>query len=129
MYAMRSLLAGVILFSCFTVSCNDADNAQPKEHVRLSRLVIKQSELDNFKQVLKKHIEEAKRNGPGTKTLYPVFEAGKPNHLTMVEVYVSREDYHYYLKSAHYSAYKEATSSMVEAVELLEATPLLPLED
>lgn len=129
MHAMQSLLAGLILLCCFTVSCNDTGSTATKEHVRLSRMVIKPGELDNFKQILKKHIEEAKRKAPGTKTLYPVFEAGKPNHLTLLEVYVSREDYQYYLKSPHYSSYKEATSGMIEAMELLEATSLLPLED
>lgn len=126
---MRSVLTGITLCCCFFIACNSRNQAQPKEHVRLSRLVIKENQLSNYKLVLKKHIEDAKTNAAGIKALYPVFEAGNPNRVTMLEVYLSREDYLYYLKSAHYSKYKEATQGMIENIELLEATSLMPLEN
>lgn len=126
---MRSVLTGITLCCCFFVSCNTRNQDQPEEHVRLSRLVIKENQLNSYKLVLKKHIEDAKSNAAGIKTLYPVFEAGNPNRVTMLEVYLSREDYLCYLKSAHYSKYREATRGMIEKVELVEATTLVPLED
>lgn len=126
---MRSVLTGITLCCCFFIACNSRNQARPNEHVRLSRLVIKESQLINYKLALKKHIEDAKNNAAGIKTLYPVFEAGTPNRVTMLEVYLSREDYLYYLKSAHYSKYKEATRDMIENIELLEATSLMPLEN
>lgn len=126
---MRFFVTGVALCCCIFVCCNTWQSAEPKEHVRLSRLTIKKSQLDNYKQVLEKHIEHARNQEAGIKTLYPVFEAGAPNRLTMLEVYVSREDYLHHLKSAHYSRYKQETAHMIEAVEMLEATPLLPFKD
>lgn len=126
---MRCIITGLTLCCCIFVSCSTRESVAPKEHVRLSRLIIKKNHLDSYKQVLEKHIDHSKNQEAGIKTLYPVFEAGAPNRLTMLEVYVSREDYLHHLKSAHYSRYKQETAHMIEAVEMLEATPLLPFKD
>ncbi|MDR6338106.1 quinol monooxygenase YgiN [Filimonas zeae] len=125
---MRFFVTGVVL-CCIFVCCNNRQSAEPQEHVRLSRLIIKKNELGNYKQLLEKHIEHSKNNEAGVKILYPVFEAGAPHRLTMLEVYVSRKDYLHHLKSAHYSRYKKETAHMIEAVEMLEAMPLIPFKD
>jgi 4-carboxymuconolactone decarboxylase len=58
--------------------------------------------------------------------LYAVFEKGKPNHLTILEMYADTAAYKAHLKTAHFLKYKNGTLSMVKQLELIDTDPLIP---
>lgn len=69
---MKSLIVFIILV---LLSCLNYASAQNKNQmVRLAKIVIDSSQLENYKAALKEEIETSVRVEPGVKTLYAVSE-------------------------------------------------------
>ena len=94
--------------------------------VRLAKLVIDPTQLENYKDFLKDEIEAAMRVEPGVKTLYAVSEKDNPTHITILEIYADTVAYKAHLKTPHFIKYKTATKDMVKSLELVETIPLIP---
>jgi 4-carboxymuconolactone decarboxylase len=94
--------------------------------VRLAKLVIDSTQLDNYKIFLKEEIETSLRVEPGVLTLYAMSEKGKPTHITLLEIYADVEAYKAHLQTPHFIKYKKGTSEMVKSLELIETDPILP---
>lgn len=104
----------------------DSAEAQSKKQVvRLARLVIDSTKLENYKAILKEGVETAVRTEPGVLTLYAVSEKDKPTHFTILEIYASEEAYRSHLLSPHFRKYKTETKNMVKSLELTETVPLV----
>jgi 4-carboxymuconolactone decarboxylase len=102
-------------------------SAQEKgQMVRLAKLVIDSSQLENYKAFLKEEIETSMRVEPGVLTLLAVTEKNKPTHITILEIYADSIAYLAHLKTPHFIKYKMDTKEMVKSLELIETTPLLP---
>ncbi|WP_421894949.1 putative quinol monooxygenase [Marinoscillum sp.] len=96
------------------------------QKVRLARLVIDSTQLDEYKALLKEGIEASVRLEPGVLTLYAVSEKEKPNHFTILEIYASESAYQAHIQTEHFLKYKNGTLSMVQSLELIETNPLVP---
>ncbi|MEQ8581419.1 MAG: putative quinol monooxygenase [Marinoscillum sp.] len=96
------------------------------QKVRLARLVIDSTQLDEYKALLKEGIEASVRLEPGVLTLYAVSEKEKPNHFTILEIYASQSAYQAHIQTEHFLKYKNGTLSMVQSLELIETDPLVP---
>ena len=116
--ALVLLLASIEVFS--------QESRQNKQLVRLAKLTIDASQLDNYKAVLKEEIEASVRLEPGVITLYAVSEKNNPTHITILEIYADSSAYKSHLQTPHFIKYKTATKDMVKALELVEADPLIP---
>ena len=116
--ALVLLLASIQVFS--------QESRQNKQMVRLAKLTIDASQLDNYKAVLKEEIEASVRLEPGVITLYAVSEKNNPTHITILEIYADSSAYKSHLQTPHFIKYKTATKDMVKALELVEADPLIP---
>lgn len=92
--------------------------------VRIAKLQIDSMQLDNYKAALKEHAEAAVRLEPGVITLYAVYEKNNPTHVTVFEIYPSKEAYQLHLKAPHFVKYKTGTKEMVKSLELIETVPL-----
>lgn len=104
----------------------DSAEAQSKKQVvRLARLVIDSTQLENYKAILKEGVETAVRTEPGVLTLYAVSEKDKPTHFTILEIYASEEAYRSHLLTPHFLKYKAETKNMVKSLELTETVPLV----
>ena len=92
--------------------------------VRLAKLVIDSTQLENYRAFLKEEIETSVRIEPGVLTLYAVAEKNKPTHITILEIYADSTAYKAHLKTPHFIKYKTGTSKMVKSLELVETIPL-----
>ena len=94
--------------------------------VRLAKLVIDSTQLENYKAALKEGIETAVRLEPGVLTLYAVAEKDNPTHITILEIYADANAYKAHLQTSHFIKYKNGTKDMVKSLELIETIPLVP---
>jgi len=93
--------------------------------VRLSKLVIDESQLETYRALLKEEVTESMRLEPGVRTLYAVSEKDRPTHFTILEIYADRSAYEAHINSAHFLKYKTGTKDMVKSLELIDAVPLV----
>jgi quinol monooxygenase YgiN len=115
-----------ILIACLMILFSSAhvSGQQSGLVVRIAKLQIDSTQLENYKAALKEHAETAVRVEPGVLTLYAVYEKNKPTHVTVFEIYASQEAYQAHLKTAHFIKYKTSTKDMVTSLELVETVPI-----
>ena len=94
--------------------------------VRLSKITVDPTQLKAYNACLKEEIEASLRIEPGVLTLYAVAEKEVPNKITILEIYADRTAYENHLKTPHFRKYKQDTLKMVENLELIDTTPLIP---
>ena len=94
--------------------------------VRLSKITVDPTQLNAYNACLKEEIEASLRIKPGVLTLYAVAEKEVPNKITILEIYADRTAYENHLKTPHFRKYKQDTLKMVENLELIDTTPLIP---
>jgi 4-carboxymuconolactone decarboxylase len=94
--------------------------------VRLAKLVIDSTQLEQYKVLLKEGMETAVKVEPGVLTLYAVSEKDRPTHFTILEIYADSSAYRKHLQTPHFLKYKNATKDMVKSLELIDTVPLVP---
>ena len=120
---LRLLLISIILpLLCSDISAQD----EKKQLVRLAKLVIDSTQLEQYNALLKEEIETSVKVEPGVITLYAVAEKNKTTHITILEIYADVEAYKKHIQTPHFLKYKNETKDMVRALELVEANPLIP---
>ena len=77
-------------------------------------------------QRLKEEIKASMRLEPGVLTLYATAEKDAPHHVTILEIYADRAAYESHLQTPHFQKYKQGTLEMVQQLELVDVTPLIP---
>ena len=104
----------------------DVDAQQNNQMVRLAKIVIDSSQLENYKAALKEEIETSMRVEPGVLTLYAVSEKDNPTHITILEIYADTAAYKAHLQTPHFIKYKTGTKDMIKSLELVGTVPLVP---
>ena len=94
--------------------------------VRLSKITVDPAQLDAYNAFLKEEIEASMRLEPGVLTLYATAEKDAPHHVTILEIYADRAAYESHLQTPHFQKYKQGTLEMVQQLELVDVTPLIP---
>ena len=107
-------------------SFGNASAQEKNQMVRMAKLVIDLSQLENYKAILKEEIEASVRIESGVLTLYAVSEKENPNHITILEIYASTDAYKAHVQTPHFLKYKNATKDMVKSLELAEVDSLVP---
>src|SRR6188768_322174 len=125
---MKTKLVTLTIITCMLMLIlNSEASAQEKSQmVRLAKLVIDSTQLENYKALLKEEIEASVRLEPGVLTLYAVSEKDKPTHITILEIYATTEAYKAHVQTPHFIKYKNGTKEMVKSLELVETIPLVP---
>jgi len=116
----------VLILSCLlaTVTFEKLFAQKGDLMVRIAKLRIDSTQLENYKLALKEHAETAVRVEPGVLTLYAVYEKNSPIHITVFEIYANEEAYNAHLQTAHFKKYKTITRDMVQSLELVETVPI-----
>ena len=117
-----ALVTAMIIFLC----CDNTNTQNKNQMVRLAKLVIDSTQLENYNALLKEEIEASVRLEPGVLTLYAVAEKNNPTHITILEIYADTVAYKTHLLTPHFIKYKNGTKDMVKSLELVEAVPLVP---
>ncbi|MCD8270616.1 MAG: antibiotic biosynthesis monooxygenase [Parabacteroides sp.] len=94
--------------------------------VRLSKITVDPAQLDTYNAYLKEEIEASMRLELGVLTLYAMAEKEHPNKITILEIYANQEAYKSHIQTPHFLKYKQGTLDMVQDLELLDMTPLIP---
>ena len=107
-----------------------ADTQEPnasteKQKVRLSKIVVDKTRLDEYNAYLKEEIEASMALEPGVLTLYATAEKERPHHITILEIYANEEAYKSHILTPHFLKYKEGTLNMVQELELIDTNPLI----
>ena len=103
----------------------DSKAVSEKHKVRLSRIVVDPSRLDEYNTYLKEEIEASMALEPGVLTLYAIAEKERPNHITILEIYASEDAYKNHIQTPHFIKYKNGTLDMVQELELIDTNPLI----
>ena len=121
------LTFSVLIITMLTfVFCGQTSVQNKNQMVRLAKLVIDSTQLENYNALLKEEIEASVRVEPGVLTLYAVAEKNDPTHITILEIYADTVAYKLHLLTPHFIKYKNGTKDMVKALELVETVPLVP---
>ena len=123
--ALLTLSIPIIVMMTF-VFCGQTSVQNKNKMVRLAKLVIDSSQLENYNALLKEEIEASVRLEPGVLTLYAVAEKNDPTRITILEIYADTVAYRSHLQTPHFIKYKNGTKDMVKSLELVEADPLIP---
>ena len=123
--ALLTLSIPIIVMMTF-VFCGQTSIQNKNQMVRLAKLVIDSTQLENYNALLKEEIEASVRLEPGVLTLYAVAEKNDPTRITILEIYADTVAYRSHLQTPHFIKYKNGTKDMVKSLELVEADPLIP---
>ena len=107
---------------------DEAETSEKLERIRLDASASQQKESfikENLRR-LKEEIEVSMRLEPGVLVLYAVAEKERPNHVTILDIYADEAAYKSHIATPHFKKYKEGTLDMVQMLELIDATPLIP---
>ena len=116
----------LFLFAFLTMALIDAQGQKKAPMVRLAKIVVDSSRLEEYKVILKEEAEKSVQLEPGVLTLYAVSEKANPTHFTILEIYADSAAYRAHLQTLHFIKYKTSTKDMVKSLELIEADPLIP---
>ena len=126
---MKKLLIAFLLFA----AAISASIIKPVEQfatennkVRLSRITVDSARLEEYNAYLKEEIEASMRLEPGVLVLYAVAEKERPNHVTILEIYADEAANKSHIATPHFQKYKKETLDMVQSLELVDTTPLIP---
>ena len=101
-----------------------ATTQEMKPMIRIARIVVDSTRLNEYRAALKEGIETAIRTEPGVLTLYAVYDRQHPTHVTVFEIYANEEAYHSHIQTPHFLKYKETVKDMVKSLELVDAEPI-----
>ena len=116
----------LFLFSGLAIGSSDARGQNKMPMVRLARIVVDSSRLEEYKAILKEEAEKSAQLEPGVLTLYAVSEKENPTRFTILEIYADSAAYQTHLQTPHFIKYKTSTKDMVQSLELVETDPLIP---
>ncbi|MDL2224202.1 antibiotic biosynthesis monooxygenase [Bacteroidales bacterium OttesenSCG-928-M06] len=108
------------------MAMNYKSSSPENNKVRLSVITIDSTQLDEYNAFLKEEIEASMSLESGVLTLYAVAEKENPNKVVILEIYADEEAYQQHIKTPHFLKYKEGTLDMVQSLELIDTTPLIP---
>lgn len=92
--------------------------------VRLAKIEIDSAYLEPYKAAIREHTQAAIAAEPGVLTLYAMYDKVHPTHVTVFEIYASKEAYEIHLKTPHFQKYKTGTLKMVKSLQLIDVDPI-----
>ncbi len=114
----------VVIYSLFTCFSADASAQTGQRYMRIARIVVDSSQLDDYKTALKEGMEIAVRTEPGVLSLYAVYDKDEPTHITVFEIYLDEDAYKAHIQTTHFKKYKSTVQNMVKSLELSDVTPI-----
>lgn len=115
----------IILILVMAFSFTNRVSAQNKSnYIRIAKLVIDSTKLEDYKKALKEHAETAVKIEPGVIMLYAVYEKEHPTHVSVFEIYADEEAYKFHIKTAHFLKYKTTVQDMVNSLQLIDVMPI-----
>ncbi|HEX4850831.1 MAG TPA: antibiotic biosynthesis monooxygenase [Puia sp.] len=93
--------------------------------MRIAKIVVDSSQLENYKTALKEGISTAVSKEPGVLSMYAVFDKANPSHITVFETYADLNAYQSHIQTVHFKKYKATVEHMVKSLELVDVIPIV----
>jgi quinol monooxygenase YgiN len=119
---LRYLIIAMIVTSFYF--SNKSFGQNKKQMVRIAKIVVDSSQLENYKSALKENVEASVAKEPGVISLFAVYDKDKPTHVTVLEIYADADAYKAHLQTAHFKKYKSTVANMVTSLELTDVVPI-----
>jgi quinol monooxygenase YgiN len=119
--------AGVLLVcsvAALLLACTEAAAQTGTQYIHIAKIVVDPAQLEAYKAALKEHAKAAVNKEPGVLTLYGVYDTAAPTHVTVFEIYASKQAYESHLKAPHFLKYKATVKDMVKSLELTDVAPI-----
>ncbi len=94
--------------------------------VRLSVITVDPARMDEYLKFATECGRTSMAQEPGVLMMYSMADNLQPNRITILEIYADSGAYEKHIKTAHFQKYKQGTLPMVQKLELLDQTPLVP---
>ena len=94
--------------------------------VRLSCIEVDPAQLTEYCRFAEECGRTSMAKEPGVLFMFSMADKRQPNKITILEIYADRAAYESHIKSPHFQKYKQGTIKMVQKLELLDQTPLIP---
>lgn len=114
----------IIVFLTLIVSYLGTSAQSKIPYVRIAKIVVDSSQLENYKAALKEHAEAAVSEEPGVLTLYAVYDKAQPTNVTVFEIYASVPAYQSHILTKHFLKYKATVKDMVKSLVLTDVVPI-----
>ena len=105
---------------------DDMKNMLDARIVRLSIVTVDPNRLDEYMKFAAECGKTSMREEPGVLMMYSMQDKLQPNRISILEIYADRAAYERHIKTAHFQKYKQGTLSMVQKLELLDQSALIP---
>ena len=122
----RHFMYSAVLAALIAISGLGTAHAADATSVRIAHLQIKPEHLEAFTTAVKEEMEAALRVEPGVLAIYAVADKNDPTRLTFIEMYADEDAYQIHRDTPHFQKYKQGTLQMVQELELVDSTPLIP---
>ncbi len=94
--------------------------------VRLSCIEVDPAQLTEYCRFAEECGRTSMAKEPGVLFMFSMADKRQPNKITILKIYADRAAYESHIKSPHFQKYKQGTIKMVQKLELLDQTPLIP---
>ena len=105
---------------------NDMKNMFDARIVRLSIVTVDPNRLGEYMKFAAECGKTSMREEPGVLMMYSMQDKLRPNRISILEIYADRAAYERHIRTAHFQKYKQGTLSMVQKLELLDQSALIP---
>ena len=124
---MKTKAIALFLLGFIPAFAQDISQPAPEKNlVRLSKITVDPAQLERYNAFLKEEIEASMRLQPGVITPYAVSEKEHQHKVTILEIYADQDAYKSHIQTPHFQKYKQGTLQMVQELELVDSTPLIP---
>ena len=124
---MKYLKLGFFAFfvTVISISCNRREENKNTFNyddmmIRIAKLEIDSTYLDEYVSILKEEAEASVRVEPGVISIFPMFQKEDSTEIRIMEIYANEEAYESHLQTPHFKKYKKKTGEMVKSLKLID---------
>ena len=117
------LITSILTIFTLTLLLSSTPMAQKKvQMVRLAKIKVDPSQLDQYNTALKEQMTTAVRMEPGVLTYYAIADKNDPSQITILEIYADTDAYKSHIETAHFKKYKETVKNMVKSLKITDVS-------
>ncbi len=124
LFLKRARRNGLLILIVLIMIAGNASGQNKNHYMRIAKIVVDPSQLENYKAALKEEMKAAVSKEPGVLSLYAVYEKANPTHITEFETYADEKAYQSHIQSSHFKKYKSTVQNMVKSLELTDVVPI-----
>lgn len=117
---------GLLILTLIIVTMDSADllAQDGTTYMRIAKITVDSTKLDEYKAALKEQIQAAIRLEKGVLSYSAVQDKKNPSKITILETYASTDAYQTHTQTEHFKKYKTTVADMVKELELIDVVPI-----